>query len=134
MKKVVKTEYWHDNEECIAYQEWDDGSWQKREFDENGRLTYQECSDGRWAKQKWNAQGEKESLEYSDGNYIKNYTNEQGQFVHECGNKDGWVKFFFDDYGRIRGREESNGYREKCEYDENGMRTRIDLRDGHKFI
>lgn len=133
MKKVIKTEYWRDNAECIAYQEWDDGSWQKREFDENGRLTYQECSDGRWAKLKWNDQGDVEYREYSNGFYVKNYKNEQGQHVCEQGDKDGWIKWISDANG-IVGREESNGYREKCVYDENGMRTRIDLRDGHKFI
>lgn len=133
-KKVVKTEYWNGDVEKITYQEWDDGSWEKRKHDENGRLTYQEFSDGRWAKQKLNAQGKVESLEYSDGTYIKNYKNEQGQLVSESGDKDNWTKFFFDDDGRITGREDSTGYREICEYDENGFRTRINLSDGHKFI
>ena len=134
VKNVVQTEYWHCDVDKVAYQEWDDGSWEKREHDECGRMTYQELSDGRWAKQTWSTQGHLDSLEYSDGTYLKNYTNKEGLHVFKTGDKNAWIKFFLDDNGRIIGREESNGYHEKCEYDENGFRTRIDLSDGHKFI
>ena len=138
MKKIIATEYWNNDSERIAYQKWDDGSWEKREFDDAGRNIYFENSEGRWVKCKFNQDGKMEFYENSDGEFLKNYQDEQGNLIGMSGDKNTWTKFIFNAAGQLIGREDGRGdstvYRERCEYDENGMRTRIDLSDGHKFI
>lgn len=106
MKKVVKIDYWRGDKGRIAYREWEDGSWEKREFHENGWNTYYENSDGVWSKAVLDDKGELISFESSNGTFAKSYKDEQGNHVFMVGDKSAMTKFIQDADGKLIGRED----------------------------
>ena len=61
----------------LIYKEWEDGSWEKREYDSENREVYFQKSNNYWVKWEYDEEGEEIYYEDSNGLVEDNRTEEQ---------------------------------------------------------
>jgi YD repeat-containing protein len=96
-----------------------DGSWDKREYDDRGKMLYSEDSDGYWWKYEYDGRGNKIYQENSNDWWKWEY-DDKGNPKYFEDSSGIWKKYEYNDSGKLIYQEDSSGDWEKNEYDYEG--------------
>ncbi len=83
MAKIVKEEFFNGDKNKPIYREWDNGYWEKAEYNKNGLEIYHENSDGFWERREYNERGD-----------VTHYMSRLGADDRYEYDKDGQVTYF----------------------------------------